>query len=423
MDAVGVALRAARVGDVTVSAGQDSSLTTRMADNIITQNVRQDGRWLSVTCAFGKKHGSVSTSDLSRDAIRGAVRRAEEIARVTRPDPEHMPPLGRAEMRKYVPSTSDVSATLAATAGQVARDLARAAREVGKMKLRLSGAMSAGGSVWAIGNSAGLRACHRSTNAEVHMTALGGDGSGWAQETSHDIADVNAGRAAAEAARIAVLARHPKDLAPGNYTVIMKPAAAAELLMFALWPFDAKAADEGHSYLRGKLGKKVFGSNFTVRSDHTDPRSPDSPFGGDGLARRPMHWVRNGVVENLVYSRFWAKKKRKAPTGWPPNHIVEGDGTSVDAMIASTEHGLLITRFWYVRYIDSMLPTATGMTRDGLFLIRNGRIAGPVRQMRFNVNTTGVLNSIEMTGTPERAWMVVPALKVRDFSFTSGTRF
>jgi predicted Zn-dependent protease len=193
--------------------------------------------------------------------------------------------------------------------------------------------------------------------------------------------------------------------------------------MFALWPFDAKAADEGRSFLRGQLGRQVFGRNVTIRTDPGDPRCPGGPFDGDGFAARPITWIRRGVVENLIYSRFWAKKKRKTPTGWPVNHIMDGEGASVDAMIASTERGLLVTRFWYVRYVDPMLPSVTGMTRDGLFLIRNGRLAGPVRQMRFNENLRDMLNRVEMTGSPARAGLLVPALKIRDFNFTSATRF
>jgi len=424
MDTIRLALRAVQAGSAEVSVGYGSSITTRMADNIITQNVRQEGHNLSVSCAYGNRHGGASTNDLSDESIRAVVRRAEAIAKVARPDPEFMPPLPATEARKYLKVEGFVPAVLEATPRALASSLAAAARKVRARKLRLSGAVTSGWYLNARGNSAGLRCFHRSSEVETHMTALGAAGSGWAQESSHDPAGVNVGRVAAEACEVAARAQHPGDLPPGKHTVIMQPAAAAEFMMFVAWAgWDAKATDEGRTFLRGKLGKRIFGPNITLRTDPTDPRCPGGPFDWDGLAMRPLDLVRNGVVANLLYSRYWAKRKRKAANGWPTNYIMDGEGTSVDDMIRSTARGLLITRFWYVRYVDRMIPSATGMTRDGLFLIENGRITRPVKQMRFNANLVETLNKVEMTGTPVRSYMLVPALKIRDFPFTSTTKF
>jgi predicted Zn-dependent protease len=208
----------------------------------------------------------------------------------------------------------------------------------------------------------------------------------------------------------------------------MRPPAVAELLMFMFWGgFDAKATDEGRTFLRDKLGTKVCGENINMRSDPSDARCPGRPFQGDGLVSPKLNWVKDGVVENLVYSRFWAKKQGKKPTGMPSNIIMDGGDTSVDEMIASTKKGALITRFWYIRFVDPMVPLVTGMTRDGLFLIEDGKVTRPIKHLRFNVKLLDVLGNVEAMSEPERTGeyigMLVPTLKVNNFNFTSTTKF
>ncbi|MEK7477709.1 MAG: TldD/PmbA family protein [Candidatus Coatesbacteria bacterium] len=421
-------LKIAKADAVSAGVRADTNASTRIADNAITQNVRTESQGLWVEVAYGKRSGGASTNDLGDASLRAVVARAQQIAKVTPPDPEYMPPLPGAEAKRYPVVSAFVPATLAQTPMDRARVLASAAAGVRRRRLRLSGAWSTSGTWSAFGNSKGLRAWHRLTYAEAHMTVLGPAGSGWAQAISTDAGEVDVAAVVAEAAGIAVRAQHAVDLPAGKYDVIMRPAAVADILGFVLWGgFDAKATDERRTFLRGKLGRKVFGDNINLRTDPGDPRCPGWPFHGDGLAAKPRFWIRNGVVENLIYSRYWAKKKRKAPTGWPTNTILDGQGTSVDDMIASTKRGLLITRFWYIRDVDPMAPTVTGMTRDGLFLVENGRIVKPVKQMRFNENLVGVFSRVEALGVPvvsgEWGGMVVPPLKVRDFTFTSTTRF
>ena len=423
------ALGHASAKEVTVSLSGGIDDSTRLADNLITQNVRANSANLNVVCAYGKSRGGASTSDLSDAAISSVVERAQAIARVSPPDPEYMPPVAAAEMKKYREVKASVKGTLAYTPLAKAKALSGAVRCVAAKKLRLSGAYASGGGFHAVGNSAGLRAYHERTGGDAHMTVLGPQGSGWAQEISNDTAEIDVKRVVDEAMRIAVGAQGPADAAAGKYTVIMPAAAVAEMLVFMFWGgFDAKATDEGRTFLRGKLGKQVCGSNVSIRTDHTAVGCPGSPFQADGFANKPLHWIRNGVVENLMYSRYWAKKKKKKPTGgWPTNLLMDGGEASVDEMIASTKRGILVTRFWYIRFVDPMVPSVTGMTRDGLFLVENGRVTKPVKQMRFNENLVDVFKRVEMLGVPQRTGeymgMLVPALKVRDFNFTSATKF
>ena len=262
----------------------------------------------------------------------------------------------------------------------------------------------------------------------MHATVIAGDGTGWAQKISSDATEILPLEVARRAQQIAEEARRPQAILPEPTTLIMSPAATAELLMFLFWAgFDGKAADEGRTFLRGCLGKKIFDDKFTLRSRPDEPRCPGRPFHNDGLAAPNVAWVEKGVVTHYSDSRFWAQKTGRPPTGRPTNLILESGNVSLEQMIAATERGLLATRFWYVRFVDPMAPTVTGMTRDGLFVVEKGRVVSAARHLRFNVNLRDVFNHIEAVGMAERAGanipMLAPALMVSDFRFTSATRF
>jgi predicted Zn-dependent protease len=187
---------------------------------------------------------------------------------------------------------------------------------------------------------------------------------------------------------------------------------------------DAKATDEGRTFLRGKFGQKVCSERISLRSEPLDPRCPGSPFVGDGLAAEPICWVRQGVLENLCRSRYWAQKTGLPPSRGPTNLILDGGEASLQDLIASTDRGILVTRFWYIRVVDPMTSLLTGMTRDGLFLIENGRVTRPLKQLRFNEKVLTALSNVEAFGRPERIeGCLVPTLKVREFTFSSATRF
>jgi predicted Zn-dependent protease len=413
---------------VVATIGGGSEASTRFADNAITQNVQHNNISLRVSCAYGESHGAAVTNDLGDESLKSAVERAQAIAKVSPPDPEYMPPVEAAERKKYPRVESYFEQTLGYDPLSKAKDISAAAETVKAKSLRLSGAYSSGYSFQALANSAGLRAYHRSTNAEIHSTVLTTTGSGWAEKISNNTADINVQEVAERALKIAEDSQNPADSEAGKYTVIMRPPAVAELLMFMFWGgFDAKATDEGRTFLRDKLGTKICGENVGLRSDPTDARCPGRPFQGDGLTSPTLHWVKNGLLENLSYSRFWAKKKEKEPTGMPSNIIMDGGGKTVEEMIASTEKGILITRFWYIRFVDPMVPLVTGMTRDGLFLIENGKVSKPIKHMRFNERLLDIMNRVEAMSQPERTGeyisMLVPAFKVADFNFTSTTKF
>ncbi|MHC4605962.1 MAG: TldD/PmbA family protein [Planctomycetota bacterium] len=418
----------AKADAVTAVLGGVADASTRTADNVITQNVARNNVSLQVTCAYGESRGTAVTNDLGEASLKAVVERAQEIAKNSPPDPEYMPPVAADAAKKYPKVEAFRPRTLEYDPLAKAKDIRDAAAVAAARECRLSGAYSSGHSFRAFANSAGLRGYHRATSAKIHATVLSSSGSGWAEKVSNDTGEVDVKDVVRRATDIAVDSRNPVDPAVGKYTAILCPPAVSEIMTFLIFGgFDAKATDEGRTCLRGKLGKKICGDNITVRSDPSDPRIPGAPFQDSGLPSPTTHWIRGGVLENLFYSRFWAKKQGKEATGMPSNMIIEGGDTSVQEMIKSTKKGVLVTRFWYSRFVDPMVPLVTGMTRDGLFLIENGKVTTPLKHMRYNERLLEMLGRVEAMSPPERTggWMakLAPAMKVRGFNFTSTTKF
>jgi predicted Zn-dependent protease len=198
--------------------------------------------------------------------------------------------------------------------------------------------------------------------------------------------------------------------------------------------FNARTADEGRSYFSRpsggtRLGERVFHPSITIRTDPSAPDAETSPFADDDSPLRPEVWVENGVLRSLAYTRSWADRQGVRPRPVPSNLIMEGGDATVEDMIGSIQRGVLITRFWYIRGLNTQTISYTGLTRDGTFLIENGRITRPVANFRFNQSLASLLQNVEMLGRPSRvaasesssvaAPIVVPAMKVRGFNLAS----
>ena len=242
------------------------------------------------------------------------------------------------------------------------------------------------------------------------------------------------------AAEKALASREPREVEPGKYTVILEPAAVLDLLGFLFFDFGGLAVHEQRSCLNDRVGQKVFGANITARDDVFHPLQSGAAFDGEGIPRQRVKLVDKGVVKNLVYSRQTARLMKKQPTGHgfplpneygeaPMNIVMDGGRTTTEAMIKSTERGILVTRLWYIREVDPYKKILTGMTRDGTFLIEGGEIRSGLKNFRFNQSVIEMLNNVETLGVPQRTSgeesfdMVVPAMKVRDFNFSSLTKF
>jgi predicted Zn-dependent protease len=212
--------------------------------------------------------------------------------------------------------------------------------------------------------------------------------------------------------------------------VVLEPAAVAELLRFLVTSFDARQADEGRSFFSRKgggtrVGEKLYSDAVTLVSDPADPAAPGAPFDAEGLPRGPAVWIENGVQKQLEVSRFWARKTGVAATAEPHvYHLKGGTAASVDELVRGTKRGLLVTRFWYSRWLDRQTALATGLTRDGTFLVENGEIVGPVNNFRWNESAAALLRNVEaMTResvlTPMTDDLVVPAMRVAEFNMAS----
>jgi predicted Zn-dependent protease len=217
---------------------------------------------------------------------------------------------------------------------------------------------------------------------------------------------------------------------PGRYTVIFEPQASSDFLGAIRGVLGARQADEGRSAMSKpgggtKLGERILDSRVSLVSDPSDAQVLGAPFDGDGLPLRREVWIENGVLKQLSYDRVWAQRQNQRPTGGGGGFggggtkMLGGD-SSVDAMIRGTERGVLVTRLWYLRPIDQRTLMYTGLTRDGTFLVENGRISRSIKNFRFNDSPLIMLNKVDAIGPSVRtSGGVFPAIKARDFSFTS----
>jgi len=237
--------------------------------------------------------------------------------------------------------------------------------------------------------------------------------------------------------------KEPRRLDPGKYTVVLEPTATGDLLQLLGFSLQARAAEEGRSFLSKKgggtlVGEKLFPEFVTLRSDPFDRRYSVLPWGGGGgfgfgggggagggLPAERMSWIENGVVKNLFYDRYYAAKAGKQPTPFPNRLVLEGSDKSLADLIASVDRGLLVTRFWYIRVVNQQTAQLTGLTRDGVFLIEQGKVTSPVMNFRFNQSPVEMLKNTVAMGKPVRVrggeggGMIAPPIVVKDFSFTS----
>jgi PmbA protein len=410
---------------------------TRFANNTIHQNVAEEGYTLSVRTAYGQRTARATTNRFDSESLRRVVAEASSLARQQQPDPELLPMPGP---QNYPPVDRYFESTAAATPRERAAAASAAIRVAEKSGQFAAGTYSTGSGMQALLNSRGLAAYYRGTLAEFSITTTGETSTGWGKKTAPDAREISAEGIAATAAEICARSREPKELPPGPYVTILQPAAVLDLVGFLFYDFSGQAVRDQRSFLTGRIGTKLFGDNINISDDVYHPLQFGAPFDGEGVCRKALPMVERGVIKNLTYARSTAKAMGVEPTGhgfplpneygeFPTNIVFGGDSQSVDAMIASTARGILVTRLWYIREVDPYKKILTGMTRDGTFYIEDGKVQHGIRNFRFNESLIAMLSCVEMLGFPERASgeesapMVVPALKVSSFHFTEATKF
>jgi predicted Zn-dependent protease len=410
---------------------------TRFANNIIHQNVAEEGSTLSVRLVSEGRMARVSTNKLDEASIRQLCEDALVLARLQPPEPHLLPMPGPQTYRALDRFFGETAQLTPRTRAEVVAQVVERAEKNG---LTAAGVFSSGASAYGLFNSRGLKAFHEETSSEFSVTMMSDSSSGWAKKTAPYWMELEPLELAERAVQKAMASREPRDVPPGRYTVILEPSAMLDLLGFLTLDFSGLAVHEQRSCFTGRVGQKVFGENINFRDDVFHPLQTGAPFDGEGIPRQRVYIAEKGEVKNLVYSRQSAHKLGAQPTGHGlplPNEygeallniVMDGDRSSVEDMIKSTERGLLVTRFWYIREVDPYKKILTGMTRDGTFWIEDGQLRHGVRNLRFNQNLVDMLGQVEMMGSPQRTAgeesfeMVVPAAKVREFNFASGTKY
>ncbi len=444
--------------EVLFSGGQFA--LTRFANNTIHQNVAEENHVVSVRSVFGGKTARAFTNKFDEESLRQVVRSAESLARVQHPDPDLLPMPNSQEASgsagggaratlapsRHFPQTAGISPELRA------EGVKKIVGVAGKHGLTTAGVFSSAESFEGIFNSRGLSNWHTQTSAEVSITMLAADSSGWQKANSPDVANLDPLGLAEIAAQKAVDSARPREIPAGKYTVILEPAAVLDIVGFMFWDYSGMAILDQRSFLTGRIGTKLFGDNITIWDDVAHPLQAGSPFDGEGVQRQRVGLVEDGIVQRVVYARATAERMKRSEhkdkvgpieaTGHGfalPNEMGEmplnivfapvGDPQTVEQMIASTDRGVLVTRLWYIREVEPFEKMLTGMTRDGTFYVENGRVQGGVRNFRFNESLIHMLSNVEAMSAPVRSCgeesfdMVVPAMKVMEFNFTEVTKF
>jgi len=416
--------------------GEDSALT-RFANNFIHQNVAERNASVAMRVVSGKRIGSVSTNRLDEESLRKAVDKALEIAETQHENPHFRSLPSPAEYRRAETFSEHTAKFTPMERAEAVRQIIGEAQKNGVIA---SGAFSTETTDLIVANSLGIWAEQKLTQAELNLVVTGdNDASGYANCLSRDVAHIHHQALADEAIGKCVRSTTPISLQPGEYTVILEPYAVGDLVAFLGYiGLGALALQEGRSFMCGKLGQKITGENITIWDDGISPQGMPIPFDFEGVPKQKVVLIENGIAKGVVYDSYTSGKEGKKSTGHGlpapntygpmPLHLFmkEGD-SSLEEMIASTERGIYVTRFHYTNVVEPVSTTITGLTRDGTFLIEDGRFKGAVKNFRF---TNGILNALSQVSLISRETKLVegffggsrvPALKIDNFTFSGTT--
>jgi len=413
---------------------------TRFATNTIHQNVSETDVSIRVRSVIGHKVGVASGNDLSDGALKELVERAETVARFQQENPEFcsLPepePIG------------EIDSYIGATAESTPKERALGAKEIldrsERTGLEAAGAFSTEAQEIMIANSLGVRAYHRGTVASVMSVVMGKTGSGYAAEASIDVRELNPAKVGEIAVDKALRSADPTDIEPGEYTVILEEEAVADMVFFLGWlGMGALSVQEGRSFMAGRFGEKVTGEGITIWDDGLDPRGIPLPFDFEGVPKQKVVLIENGIAKAVVYDTFTAKREGKSSTGHSlpapntfgpiPVNLFMAPGTATkEEMVAATERGIWVTRFHYTNPVHPVKTILTGMTRDGTFLIENGKITRPLKNLRFTQSILDAFANADMLTSELKMvksdWgsmaTCAPAARIHGFTFTGTTEF
>lgn len=432
------ALAYSKADATEVSIFAEESALTRFANNYIHQNVSERGAGLVVKAVAGKKVGVASADSIDENVIRSTVDKAVEIAAFQPENPELAPlasPSSYASAHAYSEKTAGYSPEDRAKAVAI---LCNQSKEKG---YSAAGAFSNSVSQTAMANSQGLYAYRTDTNANFNTVVTGENGSGYAERWAVDVAEIVPEAIAEEALDKTLRSQRPTDIEPGEYTVILEEYAVSDILDFlAYLGLSALAVQEGRSFMGGRFGERIMGENINIWDDALGEGTVQTSFDFEGVPKQRVDLIVNGVANTVCYDLATAHKEGKKSTGHGlppgstfgpvPRHLYLGAGNATkEEMLASTKHGIWVTRFHYTRVVHPLTVHVTGITRDGTFLIRDGEIVGPVKNLRFTQSYIEALSNVEIIGRNTRLVSTmfpfnrVPALKIARWEFTGVTEF
>jgi len=434
-------LGSAKADQTEVIVTTQDEYLTRFASNAIHQNVAETNANVQVRSVIGKRIGLTSANDLDQAALVDLVSKAETAARLQQENPEFRSLPGP---QAFDPVDAYAESTAACAPEQRAEGVGSIVRQAKANGLIASGSFSTNTAELLVANSLGTRAYHVGTTANVMSVVMGETGTGYASDTAKDVVDLNAEEVGRIAVDKALRSANPEPIEPGEYTVILEEPAVANMLFFlGYMGLGALSVQEGRSFMNGRFGEKVAGDAITIWDDGRDPRGLPLPFDFEGVPRQKISVIEKGIARNVVYDSHTAGRETgKASTGHalpPPNtfgpvpiHLfMESGSSTAEEMIASTDRGIWVTRFHYTNPLHPVKTILTGMTRDGTFLIENGKVTRPLRNLRFTQSILDAFTNVEALGREAKmvrsgfgnVVTVVPAAKIKGFRFTGATEF
>jgi predicted Zn-dependent protease len=423
-----------------VILAEDDALT-RFANSTIHQNVAVTDTQVRIRVILGSQVGVATTNNPDEEALVQTLENAMAIARLLPENPYFKSLPGPQTLPK-------VTAFSEATAGCAPEDRAK---KVGIICMKAhsdgivaSGALSTSTLEIGVENSLGTYAYFPTTYADINTVIMSDTSAGYASALALDINDLDFEAIGAEAVNKCLRSKDPRPLDPGTYTVILEPYAVQDFIqMMSYTGFSALAMQEGRSFMKGKIGQQIVDPRISIWDDGQDPAGIPLPFDFEGVPKHRVDLIEKGIARGVVYDSYRAgKEEGKTSTGHalpapnafgplPINLFLAPGSSTLEDMIQSTKRGVYVTRFHYTRPVEPTKVVITGMTRDGTFLIENGEIACPVKNLRFTQSYLEALNTVEMIGKESRllaglasiARDSVPTLKLGAFTFTGATEF
>jgi PmbA protein len=420
--------------EALVVAGTSS--LTRFANSEIHQNVASNEVFVNLRFVQGRRVGVASSGRVDADGVRALVERA---ATITANVEERDDWAGLPQAAAPAPLPAAWSDATAAASPELRAEGARAVIAAADAAgVTAFGSFSTDAEAVAVANSRGIRAAERRTSSQLLTVTMGpDDGTGYAEQVAVDASTIDADTIGREAAGRATASRKPVTVDPGDYPVVLHAYAVVDLVdMLAYLGFSALAVQEERSFW--EAGKRVASPLISIHDDGRDPAGVPVGFDAEGVPKQRLALLDAGVCRDLAFDAQTAAKAGRASTGhglpapntygpFPTNMVMAPGDASFDELVGGLDRGLLVTRFHYTNPVHSKKVIITGMTRDGTFLVEDGEIVGPVRNLRFTMSYLDALANVEAVSAERRCVRgflgasVVPSLRLSSFSFTGAT--